>query len=108
MNFIVAKLFLAKIDGKQTTFHPGDTVNLPEGKAAKLILAGVLKPANIEAMEQEYFTHLKRFWEIDDDPDATDEEAGYLVERLDYLFQTLHRQGRRVPVRLPVEKRKAA
>lgn len=106
MNYIVAKLFSAKINGKEATFRAGNIVNIPEGKAAKLILAGVLFPASVEVMESEYFKHLARFWEIDDDPAVADEEAERLVDRLDYLFQVLHRQGQRVPVRLPIEKKK--
>jgi len=109
MNYIVAKPFSAKIDGKQMTFRPRETVDLPEGKAAKLILAGMLKSASVEVMEQEYFTLLSRYFSIDDTPPGiSDEEADRVLARLDILFRELTRQGRKVPVRLPVEKRKVA
>lgn len=67
-------------------------------------------PANEEHLlrvqEAEYLTLLARFWDLDDDPAATMNEARRLVDRLDELYRELFRQGRRVPVRLPVERRK--
>lgn len=55
--------------------------------------------------EVEYFKLLARFWSLDDDPKAPSkellEEASKLVVKLDELYQELHRQGRKVPVRLP-------
>jgi hypothetical protein len=58
--------------------------------------------------ETEYFRLLKRWEEIDDDPTATSEEARDLLASLEILFQELHRQGRNVPVKLPLEKRDVA
>jgi hypothetical protein len=55
-------------------------------------------------MQSEYFTLLRRFWEIDADQAATLDEARRLVIRLDELYRALHQAGRRVPVRLPVER----
>jgi len=105
MKYVVAKLFSAKIGGKESTFYPGNTVNLSEGKAAKLILAGVLTHANIDQMEKEYFTLLAKYWLSREDETAfTMDETGQLLERLDELYQALHRQGRKVPIRLPVER----
>lgn len=105
MNYQVKKEFTAKIDNKQIIFRPGDTVDITEDKAARLITAGVLSPrlstTELDRMEAEYFRYLKRFFEIDDDPAATIEEARDLLARLEVLFQELHRQGRKVPVWLP-------
>lgn len=61
-------------------------------------------PGEIAKMESEYFTLLARYWTIDSDPTATMDEVRELVNRLDELYQALHRQGRRVPIRLPVER----
>lgn len=55
-------------------------------------------------MEAEYLFLLARFWSLEDDPAATMDEARRLVDRLDELYQALHSNGRRVPVRLPVER----
>ncbi len=63
---------------------------------------------NIDGMQAEYMNLLRRHWSIDDDPDVTMEEARQLVDRLDVLYQQLHRQGYKVPVRLPMERSNAA
>ena len=104
MKYVVAKLFSAKIGGKESTFYPGNIVNLSEGKAAKLILAGVLTHANIDGMEKEYFTLLARYWTIDSDPTATMDEVRELVDRLEFLYRELRSNGRNPPIRLPVER----
>ncbi len=59
----------------------------------------------LDQMETEYFRLLKRAFSLDDTKYG---EEGYrelqgLVVELDRLYRELHRQGRRVPVRLPVE-----
>jgi hypothetical protein len=109
MKYVVAKLFSAKIGGKESTFYPGNTVNLSEGKAAKLILAGVLTHANIDQMEKEYFNLLSDWWNLDTDPDAmTMDQVRQLVNRLDLLYRALRSNGRNPPVRLPVERKKVA
>jgi hypothetical protein len=108
MRYQVKKQFTAKIDGGQKAFLPGDMIDLPEEKVKRLLLAGVLAPTEIEGMQAEYFTLLARFWEIDDDPNGTIDEARRIVARLNELYMELHRQGRQVPVRLPVERSKAA
>lgn len=64
-----------------------------------------VEPLTVDQMELEYCALLDRFWQIDDDPAAITEEARWLVTRLDELYRTLHQAGRRVPVRLPVERK---
>ncbi len=67
-------------------------------------VAHITEAVEPAGMETEYLFLLARFWSLDDDPAATLDEARRLVDRLDELFQALHSNGRRVPVRLPVEK----
>ena len=56
-------------------------------------------------MESEYFTLLKKYWLSREDETAfTMDETGRLVEKLDELYRELNSQGRRVPIRLPVER----
>lgn len=60
----------------------------------------------IEEMEAEYFRLLRRHWELDEQgPDASMDECRENVIQLDRLYRELHRQGRKVPVRLPVERK---
>lgn len=62
---------------------------------------------DLDRMEHEYFTLLARFWSIDDTPPGiSDEEADHVLARLDILFRELTRQGRKVPVRLPIERQR--
>ena len=94
-----------KIRGKLMT--PGTVLNIPDGALTRLAGRVVpTEPASIEVMEAEYFTLLARYWTIDSDPTATMDEVRELVNRLDELFQALHRQGRKVPVRLPIERQR--
>jgi hypothetical protein len=106
MNWIVTKPFSTKIRNEHMVFHPGDTMDLTKEKATKLILAGVINSTGLDEMAHEYSTLLRRFWEIDEDPAATMDESRRLVIRLDELYRALHQAGRRVPVRLPVERTK--
>jgi hypothetical protein len=59
---------------------------------------------SVDHLEFDYLQLLTRFWKLDDDPSATSENIHRLIGRLDELYQELHRQGRRVPVRLPLER----
>ncbi|MRR56127.1 MAG: hypothetical protein EG822_16780 [Deltaproteobacteria bacterium] len=105
MKYIVTKMFSAKINGGQSTFLPGDRVEFPEAKAAKLLRADVILSADPEIMEKEYIQLLARFWSLDDTPPGiSDKDADHVLARLDILFRELTRQGRKVPVRLPVER----
>lgn len=59
----------------------------------------------ITKMESEYFTLLKKYWLSREDETAfTMDEVRELVNRLDELYRELNSQGRRVPIRLPVER----
>lgn len=79
--------------------------SIPAAKVAKPAKAEQL---HLERLQQEYFALLRRFWQIDTDPAATMDEARRLVVRLDELYRTLCQAGRRVPVRLPLERRNQA
>lgn len=70
-------------------------------------LGDKVAPLGIDTAEREYFRALSRFWSLDDDPAATMDEARRLLARLDELYQLLQHHGRKVPVRLPVERRAA-
>jgi len=59
-------------------------------------------PATVNQMEREYITLLRHFWAIDDTGPI--EECQRLLAKLDELYRELQRQGRRVPVRLPIER----
>lgn len=86
--------------GQKVNF--GAVLDVPEGSLESL--KGKVKPIGLAAAEREYFRALSRWWELDDDLEATKEEARRLSCRLDLLYQMLHRQGRKVPIRLPVER----
>jgi len=72
-------------------------------------LKGKVEPLpepDINQMEAEYLRLLKRHFELDVlGPDASMDECRENVRRLDWLYRELHRQGRNVPVRLPLEKK---
>jgi hypothetical protein len=108
MRYRILKKFTMKEGGQVQTLPPGGFIDLDEAKAARLLQAGVITETDTDLgqMEKEYFKYLSRFWDLDDDPTATIEEARVLLARLEILFQELHRQGRRVPVRLPIERNK--
>jgi hypothetical protein len=55
-------------------------------------------------MEKEYLENLARFWEIDTDFSIPMDESRRLDIRLMELYRALQQAGRRVPVRLPVER----
>jgi len=93
-----------KLRGEIVT--PGMLLNVPDDSMEPL-RGKVEFVTPMDKMQDEYFTLLTRWWQIDDDPTATDEEARGLLVQLDVLYQGLHRSGCKVPVRLPVE-RKAA
>ena len=80
----------------------GTLLKLPE--SAVLLLAGRVQPVGDESLMDEYQRLLKRYHEIDQDPAATMDEVRQLVDRLDELYRELNSQGRRVPIRLPVER----
>lgn len=67
-----------------------------------------IAPLGVAVAESEYFRALSRWWDLDADPAATDEEYERLLARLDELYRMLHRQGRKVPVRLPLERTRGA
>jgi len=108
MRWQTVKSFSAKIGNEHQTFHPGDTVDLANDKATKLLLAGVIAPTDLEGQKHEYSMLLASYWQLDEDPDVTREEAFRLVGRLDELYRLLHRQGHTVPIRLPTERRARA
>jgi len=83
----------------------GAVLDVPEESLERL--EGKVAPLGIAVAEREYFRALKRWWELDEDPSSTDDEAGRLLARLDELYRLLHRQGCKVPVRLPTERRAA-
>lgn len=87
---------------------PGMKIDIPEVTLIKL--AGRVRTAgempDLDVIEAEYFRFLKRHWELDElGPNASMDECRENVRRLDRLYRELHRQGRKVPVRLPVEKK---
>jgi len=83
----------------------GTSLTIQEEDYPRLYLKAVpIEPVPAEVMETEYFTLLARIWALDTDAAATMDEARRLVDRLDELYQALHRQGRKVPARLPVER----
>lgn len=60
---------------------------------------------NSDRLEREYFHLLARYWLSREDETAlTMDETARLLERLDGLFRTLRRDGRKVPIRLPAER----
>ncbi len=79
----------------------GVILDVPEGALDRL--GDRVAPLRVEAAESEYLHLLAQWW----DP-ATEnlpiEEIHRLLARLDVLYQALHRQGRKVPIRLPVER----
>ena len=84
--------------------NPGTLLNVSDDLLGKL--GGKVEQMNLEQMEAEYFRLLKRHWELDElGPDASFDECRENVNQLDRLFRELHRQGRKVPVRLPVQKK---
>jgi len=103
MRWQIIKAFSAKIGNEHQTFHSGDKVELANDKATKLLLAGVIAPTDLEGQEHEYFTLLAHWWD-DATEELPDAEVERMLSRLDTLYRELHRQGCRVPVRLPVEK----
>ncbi|MEA5115972.1 MAG: hypothetical protein VB050_18300 [Geobacteraceae bacterium] len=62
------------------------------------------EPLTTDQLQYEYFALLNRFWQIDKDPATATDETRRTVARLDELYRALHQAGRRVPVRLPVER----
>jgi hypothetical protein len=85
---------------------PGTLLNIPDD--ALPTLAGRVEPVEVDRLQDEYFTLLSAWWKLDDDPESMSmDEARRLVDRLDELYQALHRQGGKVPVRLPLERRVA-
>lgn len=82
----------------------GDIVEIKPEDYPRLYLKVVpAEPVSTEIIEAEYFTLLARFWShvTEGLPMA---EVRQLVDRLDSLYQELNQAGRRVPIRLPVEK----
>jgi hypothetical protein len=77
---------------------------IPPAKPAK---SAKSVSSNLDLLEQEYFSLIRRFWSLDEDPDATTEEARQLVCWIDQIYWRLRQYGRRVPVRLPVERHQA-
>jgi len=63
----------------------------------------LVRPLSVDEMQQEYFTLLAHWWD-DATEELPDAEVERMLSRLDTLYRELHRQGCRVPVRLPVEK----
>lgn len=63
----------------------------------------LVRPLSVDETRQEYFTLLAR-WQDNATDSLPDAEVGRMLSRLDALYRELHRQGCRVPVRLPVEK----
>lgn len=98
----VAKPF--KLRGQ--TLKVGTVLDVPEESLDRL--GDKVAPLGIAVAEREYFRALSRWWELDADPAATDEEYERLLTRLDELYQMLHRQGRKVLVRLPLERARDA
>ncbi|HOP39883.1 MAG TPA: hypothetical protein PLI53_02455, partial [Geobacteraceae bacterium] len=84
------------------TLKVGTVLDVPEESLDRL--GAKVAPIGIAVAEREYFRALSRWWEIDEDPTITDDEARRLLARLDELYQMLHQQGRKVPVRLPLER----
>ncbi|HOP40445.1 MAG TPA: hypothetical protein PLI53_05330 [Geobacteraceae bacterium] len=82
--------------------NAGTILDIPEESLERF--GDRIAPLGIAVAEREYFRALRRWWELDEDPAATDEESESLLARLDELYQMLHRHGRKVPVRLPVER----
>jgi len=83
----------------------GTVLNIRDEDFTKLI--GKVEPLNLDQLEQEYSCLIRRFWSLDDDPTATMDEARRLVVWIDQIYRQLQRAGRRVPVRLPVERNQA-
>ena len=79
----------------------GAVLDVPEESLERL--EGKVTPLGIAVAEREYFRALSRWWELDADKGATLDESRRLVARLDELYQMLHRQDCKVPVRLPTE-----
>jgi hypothetical protein len=104
-RFEVLKKFTLKESGQTRTFLPGVFIDLDDLKSARLLQAGVIAEADTDSgrMQDEYFTLLKRSFELNYDPAATMEEARRIVTRLGILYQELHAAGCKVPVRLPVQ-----
>lgn len=100
---------LAEIPSAKGIIPAGQIIEIPLSVTEKL--KGKVEPLpgpDIDQMEAEYFRLLKRHWELDElGPDASMDECRESVNRLDRLYRELHRQGRKVPVRLPVERRAA-
>lgn len=65
---------------------------------------GGLSNIKLDGIQIAYFELLKRYWSLDDDSSVTMDEARRIVDRLDALYQELHQAGRKVPIRLPIEK----
>ena len=84
----------------------GAVLDVPEESLERF--GGKVAPLGLAVAEREYYRALKRWWELDADPSSTNQEALKLLARLDELYRLLHREGRKVPVRLPIEKIKAA
>lgn len=103
MTWKVVQAFSAKMGNGTKVFHPGDEIDLPADKSARLLLAGVITANDLDGMEAEYLILLKRFWEIDTDFSVPMDESRRLDERLSELYRALNQAGRKVPVRLPVE-----
>ena len=86
------------------TMNPGTLLNVSDELLEKL--SGKVEAMNPEEIETEYFHLLKRHWQLDAlGPDASMDECRENVIQLDRLYRELNRQGRNVPVRLPIEKK---
>lgn len=83
----------------------GTVLTIRSGDYPRLyLLAAPAEPVSTEIIQAEYFSLLSRFWSLDDDPAVTMDEARRLVDRLDALYKQLHQAGRKVPIRLPIER----
>ncbi|MEA5113995.1 MAG: hypothetical protein VB050_08185 [Geobacteraceae bacterium] len=80
----------------------GTVFDAPESVLQRI--EGKVTPVGLDTAEREYYRALSRWWTIDDDPTVTLEDSRRLLLFLEELYALLRKNGRIVPVRLPVVK----